>query len=162
MIYEVGIKLFKNERVVFFVLQELSDKIGIISDVFDLIKERGINLLLVDTLPLPKGKIGFNFVVQDSEKENMKNLLEEVIETSGTGYLKEFDNVALLVFLGENLARRKGVVAEILNLLAFYGIKIFLISSSLHSFSIIISKEKMDLTLQILRENLNIIEENIV
>ena len=162
MIHEVGIKLFKNEKIVFFILQEISDKIGIISDIFDLIKERGINLLLVDTVPLLKGKIGFNFVVQDSEKENMRNLLEEVIETSGTGYLKEFDNVALLVFLGENLARRKGVVAGVLNLLAFYGIKVFLISSSLHSFSVIISKEKMDLALEILRENLNILEENIV
>lgn len=162
MIYEVGIKLFKNEKIVFFTLQEISDKIGVISDIFDLIKERGINLLLVDTIPLPKGKIGFNFVVQDSEKEEMKNLLENVVETTGAGYLKEFDNVALLVFLGENFARRKGVVAEVLNLLAFYGVKIFLISSSLHSFSIIISKEKMDFTLEILRENLNIVEENIV
>ncbi|MEO0275601.1 MAG: ACT domain-containing protein [candidate division WOR-3 bacterium] len=162
MIYDVGIKLFKNEKVVFFILQEISDKIGIISDIFDLIKERGINLLLVDTIPLPKGKICFNFVVQDSEREEMKNLLEEIVETSGAGYLKEFDNVALLVFLGENFARKKGVVAEILNILAFYGIKIFLISSSLHSFSILISKEKMELALGILRENLNILEESIV
>lgn len=162
MIYEVGIKLFKNEKIVFFTLQDISDKIGIVSDIFDLIKERGINLLLVDTIPLPKGKIGFNFVVQDSEREEMKNLLENVIETIGTGYLKEFDNVALIVFLGENLARRKGIVAEVLNLLAFYGIKIFLLSSSLHSFSIVISREKMDFTLGILRENLNILEESIV
>ncbi|MEO0259579.1 MAG: hypothetical protein ABIM49_05210 [candidate division WOR-3 bacterium] len=162
MIYDVGIKLFKNEKIVFFILYEISDKMGIISDILDIIKERGINLLLVDAVPLPKGKIGFNFVVQDSEREEMKNLLEEIIETSGTGYLKEFDNVALLVFLGENLARRKGIVAGVLNLLAFYGIKIFLISSSLHSFSILISKEKMDFTLGILRENLNILEESIV
>jgi hypothetical protein len=47
-------------------------------------------------------------------------------------------------------------------LLAFYGVKIFLISSSLHSFSIIIPREKIDFTLDILREKLNIIEEDIV
>jgi len=162
MILDIGIKLFKNERVIFFTLQEISDKISIISDLFDLIKEKGVNLLLVNTVPLPKGKIGFNFVVQDSEKEEMKNLLEEIKEKEEKIYLKEFDNVGLITFLGKNLARRKGVVAEVLNLLAFYGIKIFLISSSLHSFSIIIPREKIDFTLDILREKLNIIEEDIV
>ncbi len=162
MIFDVEIKLFKNERVIFFTLQEISDKISIISDLFDLIKEKGVNLLLVNTVPLPKGKIGFNFVVQDSEKEEMKNLLEEIKEKEEKIYLKEFNNVGLITFLGKNLARRKGVVAEVLNLLAFYGIKIFLISSSLHSFSIIIPREKIDFTLDILREKLNIIEEDIV
>ena len=162
MILDIGIKLFKNERVIFFTLQEISDKISIISDLFDLIKEKGVNLLLINTVPLPKGKIGFNFVVQDSEKEEMKNLLEEIKEKEEKIYLKEFDNVGLITFLGKNLARRKGVVAEVLNLLAFYGIKIFLISSSLHSFSIIIPREKIDFTLDILREKLNIIEEDIV
>jgi aspartokinase len=162
MALDVGIKLFKNERVIFFTLQEISDKISVISDLFDLIKEKGVNLLLVNTVPLPKGKIGFNFVVQDSEREEMKNLLEEIKEKEGKIYLKEFDNVGLITFLGKDLARRKGVVAEVLNLLAFYGVKIFLISSSLHSFSIIIPREKVDFTLDILREKLNIIEEDIV
>jgi aspartokinase len=162
MVLDVGIKLFKNERIIFFTLQEISDKISVISDLFDLIKEKGVNLLLVNTVPLPKGKIGFNFVVQDSEREEMKNLLEEIKEKEGKIYLKEFDNVGLITFLGKDLARRKGVVAEVLNLLAFYGVKIFLISSSLHSFSIIIPREKIDFTLDILREKLNIIEEDIV
>jgi len=162
MALDVGIKLFKNERVIFFTLQEISDKISVISDLFDLIKEKGVNLLLVNTVPLPKGKIGFNFVVQDSEREEMKNLLEEIKEKEEKIYLKEFDNVGLITFLGKDLARRKGVVAEVLNLLAFYGVKIFLISSSLHSFSIIIPREKVDFTLDILREKLNIIEEDIV
>jgi aspartokinase len=162
MVLDVGIKLFKNERVIFFTLQEISDKISVISDLFDLIKEKGVNLLLVNTVPLPKGKIGFNFVVQDSEREEMKNLLEEIKEKEEKIYLKEFDNVGLITFLGKDLARRRGVVAEVLNLLAFYGVKIFLISSSLHSFSIIIPREKVDFTLDILREKLNIIEEDIV
>jgi|GEM_PF-2506298 aspartokinase len=162
MLIDIDIKLFKNERVVLFTLQEVSDKIGIISDIFDLIKERGINLLLVDTMPLPGGKIGFNFLVQDSEKQEMQQLLEEIAEIHETRYLKEFGNVALITFLAEKLARKKGIMAEIFNLLAFYGIKIFLLSTSLHSFSIIISREKTDLALNILRENLNISKEDMI
>lgn len=162
MLIDLDIKLFKNERVVLFTLQEVSDKTGIILDIFDLIKERGINLLLVDTMPLPGGKISFNFLVQDSEKEEMRQLLEEIAEIHETRYLKEFGNVALITFLAEKLARKKGIMAEIFNLLAFYGIKIFLLSTSLHSFSIIISREKTEFALNILRENLNISEEDMI
>ncbi len=162
MLSNINIRLFKNERVVLFTLQELSDKIGIISDIFDLIKERGINLLLVNTMPLPGGKIGFNFLVQDSEKEEMKQLLEEIAEIHDTRYLREFGNITLITFLAEKLARKKGIMAEIFNLLAFYGIKIFLLSTSLHSFSIIILREKTEFALNILRENLNILEEDMI
>ena len=162
MLPDLNIRIFRNERVTLFTLQEVSDKIGIISDIFDLIKERGINLLLVNTMPLPGGKIGFNFLVQDSEKEEMRKLLEEIAEVHETRYLKESNNVALLTFLAEKLARRRGVMAEIFNLLAFYGIKIFLLSTSLHSFSIIILREKMDFALSVLRENLNILEEEML
>lgn len=162
MLLDLNIRLFRNEKVTLFVVQELSDKVGLIADIFGLIKERGINLLLVNTLPLPGGKVGFNFLVQDSERDEMKKLLEEIAEIHHTRYIKEFEDVALLTFLAEKLARRKGVMAEIFNLLAFYGIKIFLLSTSLHSFSIVILRERVDFALNVLRENLNILEEEIL
>ncbi len=139
-----------------FTLLDVPDKIGIILDIFEKISEKGIALPYLLTSPSAKGKATITVLVPPYWKEEAREVFNEIIESIEWGFLRTFDDVALVSFYGKYLMEKKGVVASLLNLFITNKIKVITTSTAMNYIAFVIPGEMLDNLKECLRENLDL------
>ena len=88
-------------------------------------------------------------------KDETKEIFNEILESLEWGFLRSFDNVALVSFYGKNLMEEKGVMAGLLNMFMTNKIKILATSTAMNYINFIIPGEMLDNLKECLKEELN-------
>ncbi|MEN3046065.1 MAG: hypothetical protein ABDH49_03660 [Candidatus Hydrothermales bacterium] len=138
-----------------FTLLDVPDKIGVILDVFERISNSGISLTHILTSPSARGKSTITVLVPPYLKEDVKGIFNEILETLEWGFLRSFENVALVSFYGKKLMETRGVMAGLLNIFVTNKIKIIATSTAMNYINFIIPGEMLDNLKQCLIDELN-------
>jgi len=135
-----------------FTLLDVPDKIGVILDVFEKISERGISLPYLLTSPSARGKATITVLVPPYLKKEAKEVFNEILESIEWGFLRTFDDVALVSFYGKKLMEEKGVVSSLLNLFIINRVKIIATSTAMNHIAFVIPGEMLDNLKECIRE----------
>ncbi|MEO0270745.1 MAG: hypothetical protein ABIM58_01585 [candidate division WOR-3 bacterium] len=138
-----------------FTLLDVPDKIGVILDVFEKISNKGISLPYILTSPSSRGKSTITVLVPPYLKDEAKETFNEILESLEWGFLRSFEDVALVSFYGKNLMEEKGVMAALLNIFITNKIKILATSTAMNYINFIIPGEMLDNLKECLKEELN-------
>ncbi|MEN3044344.1 MAG: hypothetical protein ABDH37_03900 [Candidatus Hydrothermales bacterium] len=141
--------------LVLFTLLDVPDKIGVILDVFERISNSGIALPYILTSPSSRGKSTITVLVPPYLKEEARKIFNDILESLEWGFLRSFENVALVSFYGKNLMEAKGVMAGLLNIFITNKIKIIATSTAMNYINFIIPGEMLDNLKECLIDELN-------
>lgn len=138
--------------LVLFTLLDVPDKIGVILDVFEKISEKGIALPYLLTSPSARGKATITVLVPPYMKNEAKEVFNEILESIDWGFLRVFDDVALVSFYGKNLMEERGIVSSLLNLFIINRVKIVATSTAMNHIVFVIPGEMLDNLKECIRE----------
>ncbi len=138
--------------LVLFTLLDVPDKIGVILDVFERISEKGISLTYIITSPSSRGKTTITVLVPPYLKKEASEVFNEILESIEWGFLRVFDDVALVSFYGKSLMEKKGVMSFLLNFFIINKVKILATSTAMNYIAFVIPGEMLDNLKKCIRE----------
>jgi aspartate kinase len=123
-------------------IKSVPDKPGAASLIFSSLGEAGFNVEMIAQIGTVKDWCDISFTIKADESEKVLEYLRRKLpDFSATAVLID-KNVAMLTFLGKNLAHTPGIAGKIFSILAQKGINIEMISASLTILSCLVPKDK--------------------
>lgn len=131
-------------NVALITVDNLPSDMKLISNIFNTIAEKKINIDMISQAPPYKGSINLSFSIPADELVNAISALNRFKkDIPGLHVEVDADNTKLTVF-GENMKNIPGVAAQLFTLLANDGIEVKLVTTSEVDISYLISSKDVD------------------
>ncbi|KPK73374.1 hypothetical protein AMJ87_01785 [candidate division WOR_3 bacterium SM23_60] len=132
-----------NSDIARITLHGVVDRQGIAAEVFGALGQHGLNVELISTTSIGRGRADISFAVLEPYVDKACKVIEAMQETFKTKKIAVDKNCALITIFGPMLASTPGIAGAVFAKLADQGINIEMISASLSSVSMIVQREKV-------------------
>ncbi len=131
-------------NVALVTIDKLPNDTRLISDIFNAIAERNINIDMISQAPPFRGSVNISFSIPSSDLVNALSALNEFKKTAKDLRVEvDADNTKLQVY-GEGMRNLPGVAARLFTVLAGEGIEIKLVTTSEVDISYLIYEKDVD------------------
>jgi aspartokinase len=131
-------------NVALVTIDKLPNDTRLISDIFNAIAKRNINIDMISQAPPFRGSVNISFSIPSSELVNALSALNEFKKTAKDLRVEvDADNTKLQVY-GEGMRNLPGVAARLFTVLAGEGIEIKLVTTSEIDISYLIYEKDVD------------------
>jgi aspartate kinase len=157
---ESPFNIYLVTNVVKIILHDVPNRPGIAAEIFIQLNSVGINVELV---VLTTGHRRTTDLAIAVLKEDISSALRELNRLRTEMPFKDLtqdDQIALITLERENLIKVSGAAARMFRAIAAHKINIDLISTSLHSITCLIAKERADDAYRALREEFETVEQH--
>jgi len=135
-----GIEISCNEDVCMITLNSAPDRPGIGAQVFGDLWSSGINVQMITSAPVAKGKANITLTIGHKDLNHAIFCLKKVQQHIGAESLQVDSDAALLSVSAPNLAQTPGVATQIFKVLSEKNINVEAVSTSPTLISCIIQK----------------------
>ncbi|KPK70031.1 hypothetical protein AMJ87_09465 [candidate division WOR_3 bacterium SM23_60] len=132
-----------NSDIARITLHGVVDRQGIAAEVFGALGQHGLNVELISTTSIGRGRADISFAVLEPYVDMACKVIKAMQETFRTKKITVDKNCALITVFGPMLSSTPGIAGTIFARLADHGVNIEMISASLSSVSIIVQREKV-------------------
>ncbi len=132
-----------NSDIARITLHGVVDRQGIAAEVFGALGQHGLNVELISTTSIGRGRADISFAVLEPYVDKACKVIETMQETFKTKKIAVDKNCALITIFGPMLASTPGIAGAVFAKLADQGVNIEMISASLSSVSMIVQREKV-------------------
>ncbi len=145
-------------NVALVTLDKLPNDTRLISDIFNAIAERNINIDMISQAPPFRGSVNISFSIPSAELVNALSALNEFKKTAKDLRVEvDADNTKLQVY-GEGMRNIPGVAARLFTVLANEGIEIKLVTTSEIDISYLIYEKDVDKAISAIRKEYSLQE----
>jgi aspartokinase len=131
-------------NVALVTIDRLPNDTGLISDIFNVIAERNINIDMISQAPPFRGSVNISFSIPSADLVNALSALNEFKKSAKDLRVEvDADNTKLQVY-GEGMRNLPGVAARLFTVLAGEGIEIKLVTTSEIDISYLIYEKDVD------------------
>ncbi|MDH4211529.1 MAG: ACT domain-containing protein [candidate division WOR-3 bacterium] len=141
-----------NKNIAKVTLQGVADRYGVAAEIFSALGEHGLNVELISTSSMGRGRADISFAVLESDLDEVVKLLEAIKTTFGARTIAVDKDRALITIYGTKLATTPGIAGRIFKVLSENGINIDMISASLSVLSIVVGEDRVTNAVDALRE----------
>jgi aspartate kinase len=134
------IEISCNTDVCLITINSAPDRPGIGAQVFGDLWSSGINVMMISSTPVSKGKANITLTVAHNDLNHAIFCLKKVQQHIGAESLEVDSDAALLCISGSHLAQTPGIASEIFKILSEKEINVEAVSTSPTLISCIIQK----------------------
>lgn len=143
-----------NEDICLITLNSAPDRPGIGAQVFGDLWSSGINVQMICSTPVAKGKANITLAVSHNDLKHAIFCLKKVQQHIGAESLQVDSNAALLCVSGINLSETPGIASEVFKALSEKQINVEAVSTSPTLITCVIEKAFASKATQALRQKL--------
>ncbi len=140
-----------NTQLAKITLHGVVDRPGVAAEIFSALGQHGLNIELISTSLVGRGRADISFAVLESSLENVCKVLETIKDRFGTPKIDVDKDCALITIYGSMLFSTSGIAGKIFAKLSDQGINIEMISASLSALSIVVRREKIKEAVTVIR-----------
>ncbi len=140
-----------NKNIAKVTLQGVADRYGVAAEIFSALGEHGLNVELISTSSMGRGRADISFAVLESDLDEVVKLLETIKSNFGARTIAVDRDRALITIYGTKLATTPGVAGRVFKVLSENGINIDMISASLSVLSIVVAEDRVTNAVEALR-----------
>jgi aspartate kinase len=141
-----------NKNIAKVTLQGVADRYGVAAEIFSALGEHGLNVELISTSSMGRGRADISFAVLESDLDEVVKLLETIKSNFGARTIAVDKDRALITIYGTRLATTPGIAGRVFKILSENGINIDMISASLSVLSIVVGEDRVTNAVEALRE----------
>jgi len=131
-----------NTQLAKITLGGVVDRPGVAAEIFSALGQHGLNIELISTSLIGRGRADISFAVLESSLENVCKVLETIKDRFGTRKIDIDKDCALITIYGSMLFSTSGIAGKIFAKLSEQGINIEMISASISALSIVVRRDK--------------------
>lgn len=145
-----------NTEIAKITLHGVVDRQGIAAEIFGVLGQHGMNIELISTTSIARGRADIAFAVLESYVDKACAVLKTMQDTFKTKKIAVDKNCALITIFGQALSSTPGSAGKVFGMLAGRGINIEMISASLSSVSMIVRREKVADAVKAIRDEFGV------
>jgi aspartate kinase len=132
-----------NSDIARITLHGVVDRKGIAAEVFGVLGQHGLNVELISTTSIGRGRADISFAVLEPFADKACKVIEAMKDTFKTKKIAVDKNCALITIFGPMLSSTPGIAGTVFAKLAERGVNIEMISASLSSVSMIVPRDRV-------------------